>query len=319
MNSKDKLSFVIPCFRSEETVQFVVNEILEIFCPLTDNFEIILVDDNSPDNVWETIRTLAESNPHVMGLQLSKNMGQHAALMAGYRHASGNIIISLDDDGQSPVDELPNLLQKLDEGYDVVFASYPEKKYGLFRNFGSRVNDLMANFLIGKPRTLILNSVFVMRRFVMDEMLRYRNPYPYISGLVLRSTAHICNVPVKHRPRQMGSSGYTLSKLFALWFNGFTSFSVKPLRISMLIGCICALVGFVMALYVTINKILHPATLAGYSSLMAVLLFIGGLIMMMLGLIGEYIGRIYICINQSPQYVIRQMINIDEREEKTST
>lgn len=317
MYNGERLSFIIPCFRSEKTIQIVVAEIFETFKNAKNNIEIILVDDNSPDGVWKVIKKIANDDPCVKGIRLSKNMGQHSALMAGYRNATGNIIISLDDDRQSPVDELPKLIAKLDDGFDVVFGSYPEKKENAFRRFGTRVNDIMACVMINKPRNLALNSVFVMRRFVMEEILQYNNPYPYIAGLILRSTAHMCNVQVNHRDRQEGKSGYNLRKLLSLWMNGFTSFSVKPLRFATIVGLFCAFLGFVYGIWVLIRKLGHPEILAGYSSTVALLLFIGGMIMLMLGLVGEYIGRIYISINNSPQYVIRETINVEKNDADT--
>lgn len=303
----EKISFVIPCYRSEKTIGAVVREIQDTVCKhsLDYEYEIILVSDNSPDDVYSVICGLAQQDSRIHGIRLARNFGQHAALMAGYRRCTGDIVVSLDDDGQTPVDEVFRLVEKLWEGYDVVFASYPQKKESLLRLMGSRVNSWMAEALIGKPQGLQLNSYYAARRFVIDEMSRYENAYPYIAGLVLRTTLNVANVEVQHRNRMKGSSGYTLSKLLSMWMNGFTAFSVRPLRIATVIGFLISLFSGLFGVYTIINKLVNPGVPLGYSALMTTNLFIGGMLMLMLGLIGEYIGRIYICINQSPQYVIR--------------
>ncbi len=314
MNNMDKLSFVIPCYRSAKTIGKVVEEIEETVSKRPQfDYEIILVNDSSPDNVFDVITNLASKNKHIKGIDLAKNFGQHSALITGFRYITGNIIVCLDDDGQTPASEMFKLIDKLSEGYDVVFAKYAEKKHSFFRNFGSKVNDSMARWLIDKPKELKIMSYFCCQRFVVDEIIKYENPYPYISGLLLRTSNKITNVEVEHRERFEGTSGYTFTKLMSLWVNGFTAFSVKPLRISAAIGVIIAIVGFLYGIYIIVNKLfIHPEAPLGYSSTMAILLLIGGVIMLILGLIGEYIGRIYISINNSPQSVIRKTVNIDE-------
>ena len=309
-----KLSFVIPCYGSETTVGIVVNEIITTLRQRPQyEYEIILVNDCSPDNVWESIRTLALSDPHITGINLAKNFGQHSALMAGYRACTGDLIISLDDDGQTPAAELFTLVDKMEEGWDVVYASYEHKMHSGFRNFGTWMNEKMTESLIGKPKGLKVTSYFIMRRFIADEILRYQNAYPYIEGLIFRATKHIANVPVTHHSRMVGESGYTFGKLLALWFNGFTAFSVKPLRIATVCGTVSAFLGFCYGIYVVIRKLVDPAIEMGWSSIIASIFFIGGLILVMLGLIGEYIGRIYISLNNAPQYTIREVIHQDQK------
>ena len=170
----------------------------------------------------------------------------------------------------------------------------------------------MAQFLLGKPKELYVSSYFAARRFIVDEMLKYENAYPYVIGLVLRTTKRISNVPVQHREREIGTSGYTLGKLLALWFNGFTAFSTKPLRIATISGTVFACIGFLYTIYTIIKKFVNPAVPIGFSSMMSAILLIGGMIMIMLGLIGEYIGRMYICMNNAPQFVIRDLIPAKE-------
>lgn len=312
-NTKKTVSFVIPCYRSEHTLEDVVSEIQKTLRDMEQyDYEIILVNDCSPDGTWAVIRRLCQKDGRIRGINFARNFGQHAALMAGLRQSSGNYVVCLDDDGQTPAQEVGKLLGKLEEGYDAVYASYAHKKHSLFRNLGSKVNELMTRVMLEKPRELYISSYFAVRRFVVEDMVRYENSYPYVIGLVLRATKNITNVEVSHRERQEGSSGYNLKKLLGLWFNGFTAFSVKPLRIATCIGCLSAAVGFLYGLYTIIKRLVNPQVPMGFSSTMAAIVFFGGMIMIMLGLIGEYIGRIYISLNNSPQYVIRERINAKE-------
>lgn len=310
---KQLVSFVIPCYRSAQTIGRVVEEIDTTMKGLSGYaYEIVLVNDASPDDTFDVIRGMCAKRRDICGVNLARNFGQHAALMAGFRHARGDVVVCLDDDGQTPADEAGKLLAKLEEGYDVVYAKYTHKQHSLFRNFGSKINELMTRAMLGKPKELYISSYFAMRRFVAQELVRYENPYPYVIGLVLRSTKKIANVEVTHREREIGTSGYTMGKLLGLWFNGFTAFSVKPLRIATVIGVVSACGGFFYGIFTVVKKFLNPAVPVGFSALMAAIVFFCGLILLMLGIIGEYIGRIYISLNNSPQYVIRECV--DERD-----
>lgn len=312
-----KVSFVIPCYRSAKTLPGVVTEIKETMQTLPQySYEVVLVNDCSPDDTFDVIRKLAEENTNIMGVSLARNFGQHAALMAGFHEVSGDVVVCLDDDGQTPANEVGKLLEAIEEGSDVVYARYANKKHSAFRNFGSRVNDWMTRVMLGKPKNLYISSYFAARRFVVDNMIRYEHSYPYVIGLVLRATKNITNVDVKHREREIGTSGYTMKKLLALWFNGFTAFSIKPLRIATVMGCITAAAGFLYGIYTVIKKFVNPAVPVGFSAMMSALVFIGGMIMLMLGMIGEYIGRMYISMNRSPQFVVRERVGNDQEQRK---
>lgn len=310
-----KVSFVIPCYRSEHTLPHVVKEIREKMQELTQyEYDIFLVNDASPDNTMGTIRDLCDKYDNIKGIGFARNFGQHAALMAGLRHSDGDYVVCLDDDGQTPADEVDKLLGRLEEGFDAVYASYEHKQHSTFRNMGSKVNELMTRMMLDKPADLYISSYFAVKRFVVEDMIRYENSYPYVIGLVLRATKNITNVAVCHREREEGSSGYTLKKLLGLWFNGFTAFSVKPLRIATTLGVGCAGMGFLYGIYTIIKRLVNPNVPMGFSALMAAVVFFGGMIMIMLGLIGEYVGRIYISMNNSPQYVIREKIHLGEED-----
>lgn len=308
------ISFVIPCYRSQATLPSVIREIQETMEGLRQyTYEVVLVNDCSPDNTFDSIRELCRENKNITGINLAKNFGQHSALMAGFHQVKGNIIVCLDDDGQTPAGEVGKLLEGIEKGADVVYAKYAHKHHSGFRNWGSHVNELMTRIMLGKPKDLYVSSYFAARRFVVDEMIKYEYPYPYVIGLVLRTTKNIVNVEVNHRDRLEGTSGYTLGKLLNLWFNGFTAFSVKPLRIATVTGAGCALLGFAYGIYTIIKKIFinPPGLVTGFSALMSVLVFMGGMLMLMLGLVGEYMGRMYISMNRSPQYVVREIVNCE--------
>jgi undecaprenyl-phosphate 4-deoxy-4-formamido-L-arabinose transferase len=271
-----KITFVIPCYRSESTLEKVVKEIKDKMVMMQKyEYEIILINDCSPDDTFNVIRKLCLSDKNIIGLDQAKNFGQHASLMAGLHFVSGEVVVCLDDDGQTPASEVDKLLDKIEEGYDVVYAEYENKKHSTFRNIGSKVNKKMTEIMLGKPKELYISSYFAAKKFVVDEMIKYQNAYPYIIGLVLRTTKNICNVKVNHRERMEGTSGYSLRKLVALWVNGFTSFSVMPLRIASFGGGFIAFLGFIYAIYTVITKILDPNRVIGWSSTITVILILG--------------------------------------------
>lgn len=308
-----KISYVIPCYRSEHTLEQVVAEVTATMGTLPQyDYEVVLVNDCSPDGTLGVIRRLVVADSHVQGVDLARNFGQHAALMAGFHQCTGDVIVCLDDDGQTPANEVGKLLEQIDAGYDVVYARYDNKRQAGWRNLGSWVNSKMTEIMLGKPPELVVNSYFAARRFVVDEMLRYEHCYPYVIGLVLRTTKNICNVPVHHRAREEGRSGYTLGKLLGLWMNGFTSFSVKPLRIATYFGTLSAVAGFLYLIYIVINHFTRHTAPLGWASTTALLLVLGGAILIVLGLIGEYVGRIYMCANAAPQYVAREYLRHEE-------
>ena len=303
-----KFSFVIPCYGSEDTVSFVVDELIDVLNQrqITD-YEIILVNDCSPDRVWNVITDLAEQNDRVKGICLARNFGQHSALLAGYRYCTGDYIVSLDDDGQAPIDELYSLVDKLEEGYDAVFAYYYEVKQTAFRCFGTWMANKMGEIMLNMPKDFKGSSFYIAKNFVIKEIIKYENSYPYVAGLLFRSTGNVTCVGTHQRKRMKGYSGYSFRKLFALWMNGFTAFSVKPLEIGIYMGVILALMGFAYTVVIVVRRFLYATTAAGWSSTISVMLIIGGMILIMLGLIGEYVGRIYISINNAPQYVVREL------------
>ena len=277
--AKTLLSFVIPCYRSENTITSVVDEIIATVSAREDAFafEIILVNDGSPDGVADVIMDLCKQHPEIVFINLSRNFGQHSAVMAGFAKARGEIIVCLDDDGQTPANECLKLVDKLNEGYDIVFAEYKQPKQSLFRILGSRFNTACNRFFFGQPKTLKTTSYYACQRFVVETALQYPNPFPYITGLLLQSVSRTANVRVNHRQRTEGKSGYSLKKLISLWTNGVTAFSIKPLRFAAYLGWataggrLCVRAGSPSS-----AKLVNPGMEAGWASTISVVLALGG-------------------------------------------
>ena len=309
------LSFVIPCYRSELTIEKVYDEIVDTVSQRPEfDYEIIAVNDCSPDRVLDVLKGIADKDPKFKVIDLAKNFGKHSAIMAGYSYVSGEYIVNLDDDCQCPVYDLWKLMDAMIEGdYDCATATYKKKKECLWKRFGSFVNLQMVNMFVEPPRGIAVENFFVIKRYVCDEILNYHNPYPYIMGLLMRATHRIVMVPMNQRERgDDRSTGFTFRKSIELFTNGLTAFSVKPLRIASILGVLFALVGFIYGLVIVIRKLMFPDIPVGYSSMMAVQVFSSGIIMLILGMIGEYLGRIYISLNNSPQYVVRTTKNLVE-------
>lgn len=308
----EKISFVIPCYGSENTIEYVVAEIRETVAQRPGfTFEIIAVNDCSPDRVYDKLVMLAAEDRRVKVINFAKNMNRPGAVMAGLNNASGKYVVVMDDDGQCPMDKFWELFQPIEEGHDVAIAKYPERKQSAFKNFGTLVNKKMTEFIINRPKDMEFTNFMIMRSYIVDEIIKYKNPYPYFTGLILRTTRDVVNVKMEERDRISGSSTFTFGKMLGMWINGLTAFSIKPLRISSLVGVICAVIGFIFGVVTIIRKLVSTNISVGWSSTIAIMLFIGGLIMLMLGMIGEYLGRIYISLNNSPQFVIKEKINFD--------
>lgn len=308
-----KISFVIPCYYSEKTVSDVIARIIRtVMRNEKYDYEIVCVNDGSKDGTYATLRELSKNNRKIRVIDLSRNFGQHAALMAGFNYVTGDLVMCLDDDGQNPPEEMFAIIDKLEEGYDLVSAKYEkESNRSLMRRLGSRISFAMSRYLINMPKGVELNSYYGMKRFVVDEIIKYRNAYPFVHGLALRVTRNIVNVKIRHDERAAGVSNYRFKSLVKLWLNGFTAFSEKPLRLAAITGVLCALTGFVAAIVIIIQRLTGHIQSMGYASMMAALLLFSGIIMMFLGLLGEYVGRMYICMNNAPQYVIRETQNIE--------
>ena len=317
---KTLLSFIIPCYRGEETIEKVIDEIINTVSQREQyDYEIICVNDCSPDGESGIVKKLASGNKKIKLIDFARNMGKHTAVIAGYSYAAGDYIIDLDDDCQCPVNEIWRLLEPLEKDEcDVTTAKYTEKKESAIKRFGSQVNFWMGNILLDKPKGTRMENFTAKKYFVCKETVKYSGPYPYLEGLTYRITNRIKMVEMDERERgDDKSTGFTFRKSLSLWLNGMTAFSVKPLRIASLLGMLFAIIGFIWTIVVVIKKLLMPEIIMGYSSMMAVILFSNGLMMLMMGLLGEYLGRTYISINDYPQYVVKETVNIGERTHDT--
>lgn len=305
-----KYSVVIPCYKSNQTIEKVVRLTSEELDRLgKHDYEFVLVNDCSPDG-GKTISALKETvkkYSFVTVIDLAKNAGQHNAIMAALNYAEGDYIIAMDDDMQTHPSQLGILLAEIDKGYDVVYGYYPEKKHSVFRNLGSRINQWTSRILIGKPKNLHSSSYWVMRKFVRDNIIQYKNSYAYLLGLILRTTRNISSVPIKHFDREVGTSTYTLKALLRLW-SSIIGFSIIPLRVSTYCGYFFSAVGVIAAMTIIIRKLFNPSLAMGWPSLMSAVSFFFGLNFLFIGLIGEYAGRMFLGMNKEPQFIVREVI-----------
>ena len=310
------IGIVIPVYNGALTIGNLVDKLIALL-PYK-NKKIILVNDGSTDNSHEVCLKKAEQYPDIITyLSLSKNFGEHNAVMAGLNYADTDYVVIMDDDFQNPPDEVEKLINTtIDGGYDVTYSYYEEKKHTFFRNFGSKFNDIVATFLLDKPPNLYLSSFKCMNRFMVNEVIKYKGPFPYIDGLILRVTRNIGKVMVRHEERQINRSNYTLRKLIHLWLNMFVNFSVIPLRISTVLGLFMAFIGAIMSIYVFIDKVFISSNPLGWSSIMVAVITFSGVQLLIIGLIGEYLGRLFLTGNMTPQYVIKNIWNLRRVEEK---
>lgn len=311
MTAFAKISVVIPVFHGSATVAPLVAAVRQHLRGRA-GVEIVLVNDGSTeDDSAEVCAGLAAKDPGVRFVDLSRNFGEHNAVMAGLRHCSGDAAAIIDDDFQNPPSEIARLLDKLAEGYDVVYSRYPQKQHSWFRNLGSRFNNLVGSLMIPKPLGLYLSSFKALNRFLIDEIIRYDGPYPYIDGLILRVTRRYATVEVQHVPRREGKSGYTVRKLVSLWLNMFTSFSILPLRIATVLGFLFSALGLVLGTVFLIERFRDPTLPAGWTSIIVSLFIVSGVQLFAIGMVGEYVGRLFLNASRKPQYVVRRTVNVE--------
>lgn len=307
MPDQPALSLVIPCYNSAAVIGKLVSELERL--RIEGSHEIVLVNDGSQDATADVCRELVRDAVVPMTLvDLSRNFGEHNAVMAGLRVARGDYIITMDDDGQNPPAEMVRLYHFAREsGKDVVYTHYAEKYHARWRNLGSRFANRMADLLLDKPKGLYLSTFRCIRSFVADQICRYEGPYPYVDGLILQVTQNLGTMQVAHVERQAGKSGYTVRKLVHVWLDLFLNFSVVPLRVSAVLGLVASAAGF-LATLVVVAEALFSDTPRGWGSLMSVLLLLCGVQLLTVGLVGEYVGRMYLTANRRPQSVIRSVL-----------
>ncbi|MEN0075591.1 MAG: glycosyltransferase [Paracraurococcus sp.] len=301
------LSIVVPVYRGATTVGRLV-EALSALRP-EGGLEIVLVNDGSPDNSGEVCRALqARATVPVTYLEHARNFGEHNAVMTGLRHARGAYVITMDDDLQNPPEEVLKLYDHARlGGWDVVYTRYAEKQHEGWRNLGSRFANRVADTLLDKPKGLYLSSFRCMSALVVREVAKYRGPYPYVDGLIMQVTQRISSIEVLHLARAEGRSNYTLKRLIRLWLNLATNFSVLPLRLAIFAGIAMGILGFLLALLV-VAEAMMSGTPSGWASSMTTMLLLAGVQFLILGVLGEYVGRAFLSANGKPQGVVREII-----------
>src|SRR5438445_13145082 len=306
METGPELSLVIPVYNGSRTIGALVEHTTKIF-GLT-SFEIVLVNDGSQDTNEKICAELASKFPqNVVFVHLSRNFGEHTAVLAVFPSSGGSYLTVLDDDGHNPPEEVVGMLDELKlKNYDVVYGHYIKKRHSRFRNLGSRFNDRIATLMLHKPKDLYLSSLKVMNRFLVNEIIKYRGPYPYTDGLIYRVTRNIGQIPVAHRVSASGPSRYTLRRLVRLWLNMFLNFSIKPLRISVYVGLLASCLSIVALVAILIDKLwITKNVTVGIPTVLGSVVFFAGIQLMILGLVGEYLGRLYLDHTGTPQYVVR--------------
>lgn len=304
------VSIVIPCYNSEKTIAKVVEMVMDEFSRFDGyDCEFVLVNDNSRDGTFDEIKRLGAQYPNVHGLNLMRNFGQHNALMCAMNYTNGDYVLGMDDDMQTHPSQIKLLINKMEEGYDLVYGIYKKHKNGVFKNFTSWFNKVTSDILLGRPKEIQSSNFWLITRAVRDEVIKYTSFNPYVDGIFYRTTHKIGNVVVEHYKREVGKSNYTLKKMMKLWMAYF-NYSVVPLRIASVLGIGSAGLGFIIGVITVIRKLLDPAMTAGWASIICVIMVFGGLILFVLGIIGEYIGKIMMTINNAPQYIVREKVNL---------
>ena len=307
MGEKINISIVIPVYNSETTIGKLVESLINDLSNRY-NLEIILVNDSSKDNSELACIDLYNKNKNIVRFySLAKNVGEHNAVMAGLNKVTGDYVVIMDDDFQNPVDEVTNLVDcALGNNYDVIYTYYDKKEHNFFRNLGSKFNDKAANYMLRKPRDLYLSSFKIINSFLVKEIIKYDLPYPYIDGLILRATNNIGTLKVQHEDRKTGKSGYSIHKLISLWLNMFTNFSILPLRFAVILGFAFSIIGLILGVKTLLEKLDDPTLPIGFASIAVSIFVFAGIQLLAIGMIGEYIGRIFISQNKKPQFTIRK-------------
>jgi glycosyltransferase involved in cell wall biosynthesis len=315
-----ELSIVVPVYRSECCLEALVAAIADALGPTGRPYEVVLVNDGSPDRSWQVIEALCRARPNVVGVDLRRNFGQDNAILAGLRLARGRLVAVMDDDLQHDPRDLPALVAKVEEGADVAYADFRSKRQAAWKNLGSWFNGKFAEWVLDKPRGLYLSPYKVLRKEVADLVCRYDGPDPYVDGLLFQVTSRFVQVPVEHHARFAGAGNYTLRKSISVWARLATSFSVRPLRMVTWCGLVLGGLGVLLAMYVVAYRLLFPAhfaaSVAGWASLMVALLVIGGIQMVFVGVLGEYAGRTHTTVAGKPQATVREVLNAGPRPDR---
>lgn len=305
-----EISVVIPVYKSEKCIPELTKQISDALKDFS--WELILVNDCSPDNSWTEIKKVAAENNNITGINLRKNGGQDLAILAGLNHAKGKWIVIMDDDLQHSPYDIPKLYAQAQKGFDVVYADFKQKKQKLWKNLGSWLNGKVSEITLGKPKGIYLSPFKIISGSVVKEMCKLNNLFPYIDGLIFQVTKNITQINIEHHKREYGKSNFTLLKSMQVFFRMMFGFSTFPLNFATYIGFFSSTMGFLLAIYFLVKFLLGLEPLTGWTSLIMVILILGGLILLALGIIGKYIGQMYLTINNSPKYVVKETVGYEE-------
>ncbi len=305
-----ELSIVIPVYNSSSIIEELYKQIaLAVKLP----YEIIFVNDCSKDDSWQKIILLSKLHPAITGIHLRKNSGQDNAILAGLRISKGNYCVIMDDDLQHNPNDILQLYNECKKGFDVCYANFNSHKQSIIKNIGSKTNGKLAELLVSKPKGIYLSPFKIINKSTVTEIAQFAGPYPYIDGIILTITQNLCQINVEHHVRLNGQSNYTLSKSVSVFMKLFTGFSVLPLRLATIIGCIATCVGFILSLKYLYDYFIAKNYIEGWTTVVVLIIFFGGLILITLGIIGEYIGRMYLTLNNKPQYSISEIVTSNEK------
>lgn len=307
-----EISVVVPVYKSHECVAELVRQVSDALKNF--DWELVMVNDCSPDTSWQEILKASEKESRVLGINLRKNGGQDLAILAGLNSASGKWVVIMDDDLQHSPYDIPKLYNEAQKGFDVVYADFKQKKQKLWKNLGSALNGKVSELALGKPKGIYLSPFKIINGDVVKEMCKLNNLFPYIDGLIFQITKNITQVNIEHHKREYGKSNFTLIKSIQVFLRMMFGFSIFPLNLAVYTGFISAILGLVLAVYYFVKFMLGLETLTGWTSLIVVILILGGLILLALGIIGRYLGQMYLTINKSPKYIIKETTSNNEEQ-----
>lgn len=305
----DKISIVVPVYNSEDCL-FALNTAFEKAMQAFEDYELILVNDKSTDGSWKIIKQICSLNKKAIGINLRKNFGQDSALLAGLRNCSGAWVVIMDDDLQHSPSDIVTLYTACKEGHDVCYARFTGKKQRIWKNLGSWLNGKLSEKLLNKPHDIYLSPFKIIKKEVVDEVVKFPGPFPYIDATILGITSNLTQVEIMHYPRFKGKGNYDFLRSALVFVKHATNYSIYPLRVVSVVGFCSALLSFLLGAFYVIQYFTSRNRVEGWITLVILLLFFGGMILMSLGLIGEYVGRSFLSINGKAQYIVEETVQI---------
>lgn len=312
-SNRPEISIVVPVYNSHECVAELSRQIEDALKDFS--YEQIMVNDCSRDSSWDEIKKVCTQNKNVIGINLRKNGGQDSAILTGLNYSRGNWVIIMDDDLQHSPYDIPKLYEEAQKGYDVVYANFDSKKQKLWKNLGSWFNGKISEIALQKPKEVYLSPFKILCRGVVQEMIKFNNLFPYIDGLIFQVTRNITQIPIEHHKRELGKSNYNLAKSIKVFLRMLFGFSTMPLNIASYTGFISAIVGLILAIIYAVEYFMGKADVTGWTTLVILILILGGGILVSLGIIGRYLGQVYLTVNNQPKFVIKETLNTTNEEE----